>query len=429
MLCGRPGSDGNDGPIAQHPNIAFGAQKRSFVKRLIVMLLLSALCLLQSGCNSNNGNVAEDVPLPITGADLTGQGPGTLIEAKSIPGIDQKIRATGGTAVRVLYHSTSGIDGSDTQVSGAVFIPRGTPRRAGGWPVIAYAHGTSGITEECGPSLSKDLFGAAGIVAGYLNLGYAVAATDYQGLGAPGAHPYLDAKTAGLNVIDSVRALRKVSPDISKTWAAFGGSQGGAATWAANEQAATYATDLNLIGSVSLSPAADVSAYAALAADGNLSKDQQAALVWILMSLANTRPQFNLDDYRHGSAKDNWEALGACTGPQTQRREDVLADMPLGDLKPSTPEAQKKLFDLLSQMALPQQKAAAPMMVIYGGKDTYIDAAWTRAAITKACAMGTVIDAVFQSDKGHGDVDGTPYIEWTGERFEGLPAPDNCPDA
>jgi hypothetical protein len=34
----------------------------------------------------------------------------------------------------------------------------------------------------------------------------AVAATDYQGLGAPGVHPYLDAKTAGFNVIDSVRA-------------------------------------------------------------------------------------------------------------------------------------------------------------------------------------------------------------------------------
>jgi len=384
------------------------------------------MTLLTSGCHAQAQQVAELQPEPIVGADFTGKGPGSLVEAMTIPNIDRKVQATGGTAARILYRSTSGIDGSETLVSGAVFIPQGKPP-VGGWPVIAYAHGTSGIKQDCAPSLSKDLFGAVGMVANYLRMGYAVAATDYQGLGAPGAHPYLDAKTAGLNVIDSVRALRKVSPNISKTWVAFGGSQGGGASWAANEQAATYPNDLNLIGSVSLSPAADMAGYAALAADGQLSKDQQAALVWILMGMADTRPDFNLDDFRRGSAKEHWDVLAACIGPLSQKRAEVLADMPADDLKPASPEAQQQLFDLLTEMALPQQRAAAPMMVIYGGKDTFIAAEWTRAAIARACAMGTVVEALYQQDKGHGDIDGTAYLQWTGERFQGLPAPDNCP--
>ena len=390
---------------------------------LVLTIVLGALML--TGCQSADSQVAEDMPEGISTADFSGQGPGVLVEATTLPKIDRKIRATGATAARVLYKSTSAVDGSETEVSGAVFIPPGSAPQ-GGWPVIAYAHGTSGIGEECAPSLSPDLFGVASLVATYIKLGYAVAASDYQGLGAPGAHPYLDAKTAGFNVIDSVRALRKVSPDVSATWVAFGGSQGGAASWAANEQASTYATELNLVGSVSLSPAADVSGYAAAAAAGTLSKDQEAALVWILMGIERTRAGFNIDDYRHGMAAENWNVLAACVGPDSDRRAKVLANLPADDLRPSGPEAEQKLAEILSGMALPQQKAAAPMMVIYGGKDTFIAPAWTREAIARACAMGSIVDAIFQGGKGHGDVDASAYVQWVGERFQGLPAPNTC---
>lgn len=66
------------------------------------------------------------------------------------------------------------------------------------------------------------------------------------------------------------------------------------------------------------------------------------------------------------------------------------------------------------------------MMVIYGGKDPFIDAAWTRAAIARACAQGSVIDAIFQEGKGHADVDSSASVQWLGERFQDLPAPNNC---
>lgn len=393
--------------------------------RRILSLVLAVLALTQvAGCTTQYPPAGRNQPVPIATADLSGTGSGSLIEAKSIPGLDRAI-PLGAISARVVYRSTSGIDGSPTEVSGAVFVPPGRPPK-GGWPVIAYAHGTTGVNRDCAPSLSPTLWGFVEPIGKFLRMGFAVAATDYQGLGAPGAHPYLDAKTAGFNVIDSVRALRAVSSDVSKTWSAYGGSQGGAAAWAANEQASTYGSDLNLVGSGSIVPAADVSVYAAMASAGTMNKDQQAAFIGILIGLERTRKDFNIDDYRRGLAKEEWDVLSACYGPEAEKRATVIYALPPGDLMPATPEAQQRLFDLLKGMALPQQPAAAPMLVIYAGLDTFIPPETTQAAIARACEMGDTVQVVFQPDKGHGDVDGSVYLEWLGERLSGLPAPNSC---
>ncbi|MGU3432779.1 lipase family protein [Actinomycetes bacterium M1A6_2h] len=342
-----------------------------------------------------------------------------------MPNIDDSVRSLGARAVQVTYRSTSGIDGSSTQVSGAVFTPAGAPP-PGGWPVIAFAHGTSGIQEGCAPTSTNDLSGATVLIATYLKLGFAVAATDYQGLGGPGVHPYLNAKTAGLNVIDSVRALRKVSSGVSVKWAAFGGSQGGAATWAANEQSVAYAPDLDLVGTVSLVPAADVVGFVQKAQDGTLTGDQNAAYIWLLNRMGATYPDLDLNLYRHGDVAANWDALAVCAGPLAETRSQVLADVKADDLKPSTPEAADRLRAILQEWALPQVKAAAPMIVFYGGDDQFIDAEWTRAAIARACGFGDAIVADFQQDKGHGDIDANASVQWLGERFGDVPAPSNC---
>lgn len=166
---------------------------------------------LVAGCASALEPKAVPEPQTITTADFATDGPGSLVEAMTIPTFDRSVSNLGGTTAKVLYRSTSGIDGTPTEVSGALFVPPGDPP-PGGWPVMAFAHGTTGIQQECAPSASNDLLGSVGLIKSYLELGFAVAAADYQGLGTDGNHPYLDNRTAGLNVIDSVRALRKLSP-------------------------------------------------------------------------------------------------------------------------------------------------------------------------------------------------------------------------
>ena len=161
------------------------------------------------------------------------------------------------------------------EVSGAFFVPSGTPPE-NGWPVISFAHGTTGIGNDCGPSRQPDLMGYAPLVQSFLADKYAVALTDYEGLGESGSHPYLEPRTAAFNTIDAVRAMRDISATVSARWMAVGYSQGGQAVWAANELNSYYGNDLQLQGSVALAPAANLTGVADLVWSGSLTDEQRA---------------------------------------------------------------------------------------------------------------------------------------------------------
>ncbi len=175
-----------------------------------------------------------------------------------------------------MYRSTSGDTGEETVVSGAVFTPLGEPP-AGGWPVIALGHGTTGIDEPCAPSLSESLLGLSTPVAGFVLNGYAVALPDYQGLGSSGVHPYTDARTAGLNMIDSVRALRHTFKNVSNRWAAVGGSQGGGAASAAKPDRPAPTRRIWTSSARWPSPAASIAGMVGGAQAGTLTFDQGPA--------------------------------------------------------------------------------------------------------------------------------------------------------
>jgi pimeloyl-ACP methyl ester carboxylesterase len=363
---------------------------------------------------------------PIANADLSGTGPGSLVSADTMAGFDRTNYGRSVRAARVVYRSTSGDDGSSTVVSGTVFTPMGQPP-PGGWPVVSFGHGTLGWQENCGPSLSPSLLGQIEAVEGFTKRGYAVAMADYQGLGSPGIHPYSDARTAGLNMIDAVRALRHTFDDVSNRWVALGGSQGGGAAWAAAEQAATYAPELTLLGAIGLSPAADVSGLVDKAMAGTLTEDQGPVLQGILYSLARLHPDLNLDDYRHGALTKYWDVLSSCGGPDVHARTAAAKQLGPDDLKPSTPAAAARLKDFLTRWALPQRKLSAPLYVEFGAEDTYIDPEWTVAAIKRACALGGSVTWHEEPNAGHADIDWTSALAWLDDRFQGKPVLNECP--
>jgi hypothetical protein len=378
---------------------------------------------------SSGASVGERVggsarePVPVVGADLSGSGPGSLVSAMTMRGLhDVLVRRM--LAARVVYRSTSG-DGQLTIVSGSVFIPSGDPPD-GGWPVIAYGHGTTGIDEPCAPSLSDSLLGSAQVVAALIAKGYAVAFADYQGLGAPGVHPYTDSRTAGLNMIDAVRALRATFKDVSNRWGAYGVSQGGGAAWAADEQARTYAPELKLVAVVAVSPLADLTGLVDKAQQGTLTTDQKLVVIATAESIARLHPDVNRDDYRRGAAARNWDVLSACSGPKVRSRTDAANMMGPDDVAPSTPVAADRLRHYLAQWALPQQRLSAPLYVWNGGTDTFIDASWTAGAIQRACALGGTVAAVFEADKGHGEINYFDQLQWLTDRFAGKVATNDC---
>ncbi|MGU3500201.1 alpha/beta hydrolase [Mycobacterium sp. C31M] len=394
----------------------------------VVIVVAGALLALSPQARQKVGlsdPQAPAAPEPIAGADLSGTGPGSLVSAMTMPEFSRTPQGSAMNAARVVYRSTDGDTGQPTEVSGSVFTPQGSPP-AGGWPVVAFGHGTVGIDEPCAPSLSATLLGMTEWVVKLTDLGFAVAFADFQGLGAPGVHPYLDSRTAAVNMIDSVRALQHTYPDVSDRWAALGGSQGGGAVWAVGEQAGTYAPELLPRGVLALAPVADVAGLVDKAVNATLTNEQGAALVLIIESLARLHPDVNRDDYRHGIAAERWDTLIACSGAAVHDREDIIEKLQPGDLAPTTPEAADRLRGYLRAWALPQQPLAAPMSVVYGGEDEYIDPDWTTNAIAGACAMGGTVVWDFQPDKGHGDLDVAAQLGWLTERLQGLPATSEC---
>jgi len=120
--------------------------------------------------------------------------------------------------------------------------------------------------------------GYAPMVESFLTEKYAVALTDYEGLGESGSHPYLEPRTEAFNTIDAVRAFRSISASVSARWVAVGYSQGGQAAWAADELNSFYGNGLQLQGSVALAPSVNSTGGAGLVASGLLTDEQRAEL-------------------------------------------------------------------------------------------------------------------------------------------------------
>ena len=395
-----------------------------------LVCLIVSVAVTASACG--HGSQAAPKPMAETGValkgDFSGSGPGTLLAASTLPTLDRRLRAITSVAARVEYESTSGITDGPTRVTGTVFVPIGKAPE-GGWPVIALGHATTGLGPECAPSLSPSLLDLAPVVAFALRGGYVVTIADYQGLGSEGNyHPYLDPTTAGYNLIDLVRAAPKLDPAVSNRWVAVGISQGGQAAWAANELSAPskYSMGVNLLGSASLAPPLDLTVFADAAAAGDLTKEQQPGYAAILAALKNEYPSFNLDDYRRGIVQRQWDLLLSCDMTKADAHAKVVDQITADDLRPDSPAALATLRGYLQKMSLPQQQAAAPMLVIYGAKDALIPVSSTDRALAQACRMGDVIDIQRQPDKGHSDLDVTMAFTWLIDRFNGGPVNDSC---
>jgi fermentation-respiration switch protein FrsA (DUF1100 family) len=148
---------------------------------------------------------------------------------------------------KVLYRSESH-DGTPIAVSGWIGVPDST-RPANGYPMVAFAHGTTGLADQCAPTIRSSPQETIALLDNFLARGFAVAATDYEGLGTPGLHQYLIGPSQSRSVLDSARAAQRFAGASNKL-VMFGHSQGGHAVILANEVAASYAPELDVLGTI-----------------------------------------------------------------------------------------------------------------------------------------------------------------------------------
>ncbi|MCX4163671.1 MULTISPECIES: alpha/beta fold hydrolase [Paraburkholderia] len=226
-----------------------------------------AMAIVLAGCSGNN--ISEDQsgngPVPVSNAAVGDGGvpsfyvwtstvpskPGRILRQQPLDANLALANSDPAKNIRGLYTSTDGVNGkTPVAVSGAVYVPKGSPP-VGGWPVIAWTHGTVGVADVCAQSFRQRSDRDQAYLGTLLAEGYAVVATDYQGLGTPGPHPYLVPRAEAYDTLDNLRAAFEALPGVlANTVVSVGQSQGSAATIATLQYAPVYAPEINVVGGV-----------------------------------------------------------------------------------------------------------------------------------------------------------------------------------
>lgn len=335
--------------------------------------------------------------------------PGELIRSETISQYSLPFELS---SLRILYHSRTA-NGEDVAVSAVVLIPDGKPP-GGGWPVIAWAHEFRGAARQCAPSLMKNL-GAGPILAMYANLGYAVVATDYSGLGTDSGKPLLDMQSNALDVIYSVPAARAAVKEIGPKWIAVGPFQGGLA---AEGVAESDVRDPNYLGSVATSGLADAqSAYERF----SLNSYDRMLLV-LASSVKALYPEFQVSDMLQDRARPAYQRVARTCGWET------TPEFTSAMLKPGW-ESNRFVKEFFSRNTPGQKQVHGPLLVISGEADPSIPADMTEKAVTRMCQQGGRILFLKYRDldaSGAMGASASDQISWIKARFAGHAAPGNC---
>lgn len=332
------------------------------------------------------------LPSPVPYGD-----PGAIIRSEPIASAP-----TGSSAWRVIYHSQN-LAGEDIPVSGVVIVPDG-PAPAGGRTVIAWAHPTTGAAAKCAPSLGLDPFqyieGLHELLAG----GYAIAATDYPGLGVEGESSYLLGVPESNSVMDIVRAARRIDgADASSRVVLWGHSQGGQAVLFAAQRAASYAPELEVQGVAVAAPAADLNA---LMTDDivNLSGVTIASLA-IPAYAAAYADRFTSDEITAiltpAGEKATPEMAELCLLTQTKELH-AIADPLVGGYVTSDPATTEPWKTLLQENSAGGQPLAVPVFVGQGEADELVLPSATEKYVTLLCSQQADVTFHRYPDVTHG---------------------------
>lgn len=327
----------------------------------------------------------------------------------------------------VLYRSTSAT-GAPNAVSGMVLVPPIPWTGPGPRPIIAYAMGTQGLGDECAPSyhLRTGTEVEVAFLAQAMLKGYAVALTDYEGLGTPGTHTYAVSTSEGHALLDVARTASKVdgaglSP--AAPVGVFGYSQGGQAAAAAGELHSTYAPDVPVVGIAEGGVPADLNEVAAYN-DGNAGFSLVAGAA---VGYAAAYPDLPFANVLNAKGREVVQKVEtSCIV------ELALAD-PFGRLNDLTTVSDMikdpRWQTRLAENELGTHKPDAPVLLYHGTLDELIPFQVGQELRTRLCALGASVQWQPVPLAGHivaVSVYGTAALNWLGDRFDGKAPTPNC---
>lgn len=373
----------------------------------------------------------------------------------------------GAQAWKIAYIS-SDVRERRTIATALVIAPAG-PAPKEGRPILAWAHGTTGSAQNCGPSQVIDPTRALnqyflmdgnswtdfGIPNGqeFINEGYVVVATDYQGLGGGGKHQYAVAGTNGRDVVNSARAASSMTEvGAGKKTVIYGWSQGGGATIAAASlpdylaQQGTAADNLQYLGFVALAPE-DVAAMLPQvptdeAGAAKLMKEFTQANVPNVFLFAHyvmglwgaqaAYPELKLTDVltEEGVKVVDQLASNKCMHVMADSFNYAYGDQYKSLLKPEPSNSLAWIKSFVDASVKPV-KPVAPVIIYWGTKDTAVPPIMHELYQKQMCALGANVGRIqLPGEQTHfttPGVSGPMYLEWVKDRINGKPLENGCP--
>lgn len=425
--------------------------------------MLFAVSVMSNVCSPKA--LSAEVSLPafyqrVTKIERQGQ-LGRVVAAEQI-----ESQVKGSKAWRIAYHTSDGL-GNPTISTSLVIAPIAR-MSANGRPIIAWAHGTTGTAQNCGPSQVLDpaqdlneyfLVGGTswtdfGIPAleQFIKDDYVIVAPDYQGLGGGGAHQYSVATTQAHDVIDSIRAAGSMGlSGRNRKAIIYGWSQGGGAAISAAsmpdylQKKNTAFDGVELIGAVALAP----QDLGVMAPQENINEDQAIKYLenishtftndvfnfthfaMYIKGLTSAYPELKMSDiFTADSVNTIQEILSKkCMHPAADTIKFVYGDSFKQLINKRPINAQNWVSAMLHTSVFPT-KPVAPVIIYFGTKDTAVPPVMGQLYREQMCKLGGNVTRIqLPGEQSHYT---TPpaskemFVNWMKERFAGKPIKNGC---
>jgi len=317
---------------------------------------------------------------------------------------------------RLLYTTTVD-DATPATAVATLFAPLDLP--AGPLPVVAWAHGTTGVLQKCMPSLvsspAEDLPARDRLV----ELGWAVVATDYAFAEPGGPHPYLIGEGEARSVLDAVRAARSLRDVLLDDGVVvWGHSQGGHAALWTGIVGPRYAPDVEIAGVAAIAPAANVESLLTMS-----PAVEKLFGAYVALAYGRFYPDVPFEEaVRPEALEAAREITGLCASlpPEDAQRILALAQSFEGPaLAASTNEA------LTARLAenTADRRIEAPVLIAQGLADVLVPPPATQAFLDERCAARQPIEYWSFATLDHstivrpGSPLEAPLVAWTQARF------------
>jgi hypothetical protein len=340
-----------------------------------------------------------------------------------------------GRVYRVLYHSRS-VSDRDVAVSGTIWVPA-SPPPVGGYSIVAFAKDNDGSGDMCaasrsgGPAIDASY---GGLMSLFLEQGYVVAFTDYEGLGTSDPYPFAVLDSSAHAMLDAARAGRDLlGPLASNRVVLFGHGLGADAATTGGERAATYAPDLDVRGviAVDLGGGDHATALRNFVAAGS-SSGAPTALLQAISGYSVAFPELRPDDVLTPTGLEDILLLDSTCWTQF---DGLVSQQSVVDVLAVNPLDNRRWAKRIAAMTV--TTAPYPTLLMATGESA-LETEQRRTAARFCASNDAVLFRTYpQAMEGARDMGGNPYQgvyvvgwpdtqPWIADRFAGRTTRGNC---